>query len=71
MATEKQVNYALMLLREAGYNTRYMDARFKELGAKMRQRSGLVEDWLKQMNVAETSDLIERLKRKVEGKEQS
>jgi len=64
MATEKQVNYALYLLHKNGYSIRYMDASFKRLGATMRERSGMVEDWLKGMNVAEISDLIDRLKTK-------
>lgn len=62
MATQKQVNYALMLLGKAGYSTRYMDAQFKTLGATMRQRSGRVEDWVANMNVSEASGLINRLK---------
>ena len=62
MATEKQVRYALMLLKEKGYSVTWMNARFKELGATMRERTGKVEDWLKAKNVAEMSDLIERLK---------
>ena len=33
MATKKQVNYAMHLLDEAGYGTRYMNAGFKALGA--------------------------------------
>lgn len=61
-ATEKQVRYALRLLGEKGYSVRYMDARFKELGATMRERSGLVADWLAGMNVAEASRLIDTLK---------
>ena len=61
-ATEKQVRYALYLLRERGYSTKYMDSRFKTLGATMRERSGYVTDWLKGKNVAEMSDLISTLK---------
>lgn len=44
--TEKQINYALFLMKENGYDTRYMNSRHKELGATMRQRSGTVEEWL-------------------------
>ena len=61
-ATEKQVSYALALLNKAGYSTRYMDSRFKRLGATMRERSGLVEDWLAGMNRARISNLIGELK---------
>lgn len=61
-ATEKQINYALALLGKAGYSTKYMNASFKELGASMRERSGLVKDWLANMTKAEVSALIDRLK---------
>lgn len=45
-ASDKQIRYALILLGKAGYSTNYMDARFKDFGASMRERSGKVEDWL-------------------------
>ena len=61
-ATPKQVGYALHLLDEAGYDTRYMNASFARLGAKMRERSGSVENWLESMNRVEISRLIDRLK---------
>lgn len=61
-ATEKQVRFALFLLSKKGYSTRFMNARFKELGASMRERSGPVEDWLKGMNAAQISRLIDTLK---------
>jgi hypothetical protein len=61
-ATEKQVSYALALLDKAGYGTRFMSAKFKELGASMRERSGSVSDWLAGMNRVEISKLIDRLK---------
>lgn len=60
-ATEKQVRYALVLLGKAGYETRYMDARFKALGATMRERRGSVEAWLRAMDVGSISALIDRL----------
>ena len=63
MATEKQVRYALFLLSKKGYSTSWMNAQFKKLGATMRERSGKVEDWLRQMNVAECSALIDRLQK--------
>lgn len=61
-ATEKQTRYALRLLGEKGYSTRYMDASFSKLGATMRERSGTVADWLSGMTVAEASRLIDELK---------
>lgn len=61
-ATEKQISYALALLSKAGYSTNWMNAEFKNLGASMRERSGKVIDWLKAMNKAQISQLIEKLK---------
>lgn len=62
MATSKQVNYALALLSENGFDTRYMDASFKKLGARMRQRSGTVQGWIEGMSTHEASQLITTLK---------
>ena len=61
-ATEKQIRYALFLLSKNGYSTSWMNAQFKALGATMRERSGRVEDWLANMNIAQCSALIDRLK---------
>ncbi len=58
--TDKQIRYALFLLGKAGYSTRFMDAKFKELGATMKERSGTVEGWLE--NHSNISGLIDRLK---------
>lgn len=60
-ATQKQINYALMLLRENGYSCTWMNAQFKSLGARMRERSGKVEDWLASKNIGEISSLIDQL----------
>lgn len=60
-ATDKQVSYALYLLRDAGYPTRYMSAQYKALGATMRERSGTVEAWLRSMDRPRISALITRL----------
>jgi len=62
MATQKQINFATMLLEKAGYSTKWMNAAYKELGATMRERSGRVEDWLRGKSVGEMSNLIDRLK---------
>lgn len=64
-ATDKQVRFALILLSRAGYSTKNMDASFKQLGATMRERSGSVEGWLRDKNVAELSELIEKLQKEV------
>jgi hypothetical protein len=63
-ATSKQINYALSLLDDAGYSTRYMDRTFAALGAAMRQRSGTVSDWLAGMTRSEISNLITELQKK-------
>ena len=62
MATDKQIKYALSLLGKNGYSTKYMDKSFKELGASMKERSGSVEAWLKNMSTIECSALIDQLK---------
>jgi hypothetical protein len=62
MATEKQVRYLLYLLKQSGYSTTWMNRDFKELGASMRQRSGRVEDWPRNLDVATASELIDKLK---------
>lgn len=61
-ATPKQISYALHLLDNAGYSTRFMDASFKRLGATMRERSGKVSDWLENMGKQDISRLIDDLK---------
>ena len=63
LATKRQIGYAVMLLRQAGYSNRSMEnAAFLELGATMREQSGTVEDWLNSMSAANASRLIQRLK---------
>jgi hypothetical protein len=65
LATDKQVTYAMSLMRKAGYGTRFMSSEHKKLGASMRERSGTVENWIKAMPVATASALIEQLKQEV------
>lgn len=57
-SSSKQVSFALQLLAEAGYSVKYMDQRFKALGATMRERSGSVTSWLEAKSSAEVSALI-------------
>ena len=64
MATEKQVRYVMFLLGQKGYSTRFMDSSFKELGATMRERSGSVESWVRSLDSARVSNLIDTLKAK-------
>jgi len=66
MATEKQISYALALMARAGFRTDWMSAEHKELGAKMRERSGKVVDWLASMDRARISALIDELKSRLE-----
>ena len=60
-ATEKQVNYALYLLAEAGFDGKFMSAKFAQLGASMKERSGTVRIWVENMERHEISELITRL----------
>ena len=60
--TDKQIRYAMHLLDAAGYPTRFMSAQFKALGATMRERSGTVDNWLRNQSPSEISKLIDRLK---------
>jgi hypothetical protein len=62
MATPKQVEYALSLLAKAGYGIRFMSSKYKNLGARMRERSGSVRSWLEGMERPEISALIDRLR---------
>jgi hypothetical protein len=61
-ATEKQVRYILYLLDKAGYSTKWMNASFSSLGATMRERSGLVEDWVKTLDQGRITKIINTLK---------
>lgn len=65
MATDKQVNYAMSLMRKLGYSIVWMGSEHKSLGATMRERQGKVEDWLKNKSVAEMSGFIETLKEEI------
>lgn len=62
MATEKQVKYALYLMDQKGYGTGRMYSAHKRLGATMRERQGLVRDWLSGMEMHRISRLIDSLK---------
>lgn len=48
-ATDKQIAYAMSLMDQHGYSTRFMNADHKALCATMNQRQGLVTDWLKSL----------------------
>lgn len=62
MASDKQVRYALALMRAAGISTTWMASEHKVLGATMRQRQGRVEDYVRSLDSASASELIDRLK---------
>lgn len=61
MATRKQINYALSLMRKLGMSAEWMGSEHKRLGATMRERSGKVENWIQGMNAARASGLIDDL----------
>ncbi len=61
-ATEAQVDFALALLKEAGYPTDIMDDSFQKLGASAADCRGSVEDWLEGMDITSCSKLIDSLK---------
>lgn len=62
MPSQKQINYALILMAKVGYSTTWMNAEHKKLGATMRQRHGKVSEWLAGMDAGTISILIDRLK---------
>lgn len=68
-ATEKQIRYALYLLSRLGYSTRWMSSEYKRLGASMRERSGLVVDWLRSRTISEMSEIIDTLLDELKEKE--
>ena len=61
--TNKQKRYLLHLLNKNGYSTRYMNSEFRELGARMRERSGTVEGWLEDLDYTRTQKLFDTLKK--------
>lgn len=69
MASRKQVNYALFLMRKLGIGTEWMSSEHKALGATMRERSGKVESWVSGMNSARASALIDDLLRRQKRRE--
>ncbi len=63
MATDKQVSYLLSILSRNGYDTRFMNSTYKELGARMNERQGSVIDWLKSLDNGRVDELIRKLKK--------
>ena len=43
-ATEKQIRYVKILLGKNGMDTRFVGSDWKQFGAKMKERSGKVDD---------------------------
>ena len=62
-ATIKQQRFILHLLRQKGFNTRFMDKSFARLGATMRERTGKVTDWVASLDVGRASQVIDQLKK--------
>lgn len=60
-ATPKQIERAILLLGKANYNTGFIDANFKRLGATMSDRDCSVESWLAAKTAPELDMLLERL----------
>lgn len=65
MATDKQINYIMALLPKTGLSTQWMNSSWKGF-ASMRERQGKVEDFVRGLNAARASELIDYLKNEVE-----
>lgn len=65
-SSEKQQGYIMMLLKQKGFSTRYIDRGFKALGLTMRERSGNVEDWVEGLSKARASEVIDKLNEMVD-----
>jgi hypothetical protein len=63
LTTDKQARYLMILLQQNGYSTNYMDAGFRRLGATMRERSGRVDSWVRNLGIARAAALIDQLKK--------
>lgn len=57
-ATKKQIGYLKHLLRDAGWDENFLNARWKKLGFTMSERSGRVDDLTK----SQASRAIDALK---------
>jgi len=67
-ATDKQVGFALSLLRKRGYGTDWMGSEHKRF-ATLKERSCKVADWLSDMDRRRISEIIDVLKKETEAKE--
>jgi hypothetical protein len=61
MASEKQINYIMVLANKRGLSTRYMDSTWKPY-TMMRERSGTVRAFLEGIDSHRASELIDALK---------
>ena len=61
MASEKQKKYIIYLLGMAGYDTKWMHQKYKNLGVSMADRSGQVDNWLEKLDQVEASNVIQKL----------
>ena len=61
MASEKQKKYIIYLLGMAGYDTKFMHQKYKNLGVSMADRSGQVDNWLDKLDQTEASNVIQKL----------
>ena len=70
-ADPHQIQRALILLGKAGYNTGFIDANFKRLGATASESDWTVQKWLIEKRSFEVEMLIERLQNETPGEVRS
>ena len=61
MTSEKQKKYIIYLLGMAGYDTKFMHQKYKNLGVSMADSSGQVDNWLDKLDQVEASNVIQKL----------
>ena len=61
-ATDRQVDYAIYLMRKAGFRVDRVDEEHQVLGTTGDECTGRVVDWLSSMDRHRISDIIKKLK---------
>ncbi|MCY4490428.1 MAG: hypothetical protein OXC46_03075 [Thaumarchaeota archaeon] len=61
MASDKQKKYIKYLLGTNGYDTKFMHAKYSNLGVSMKDRSGQVDNWLAKLDQVEANNIIKQL----------
>jgi hypothetical protein len=59
---DRQVDYAIFLMRKAGFRVDRMDEEHQVLGATADECTGRVVDWLSSMDHHQISDIVKKLK---------